>query len=226
MPRTKPTAVVVVAVALAGLAVSQLVADRHAATQPATRPATQAAGQTFDLKDPKGVNTVVFLVDSELEPFAGTASAISGSVRFDPANPKAFSGKVVIDTASVHTTNPAMTKVLHKPDWLNAEANKQITFTFDEVEAVEMSANGKHVALTVNGKLTIAGVTIDKQVVIKARKIKDGAKRRGGAKRGDLVVLRSIFAIDRTDFGIKPDMGTEKVGPTIKVIASIVGYSK
>lgn len=222
MLKIKYATVAVAFVALAGLAATQLVADHHATT----RPATQPAEQKFDLKDPKGVNTVVFLVDSELEPFAGTASGISGAVHFDPADPEAFTGKVVIDTASVKTTNPGMTGVLHKADWLGAETNKQITFTFDKVEAVEMAGNGKHIALTVNGKLTIAGVSVDKRVVIKARKIKDGAKKRGGAKSGDLVVLRSVFAIDRTDFGIKPDMGTEKVGPTVKVIASIVGYSK
>ena len=46
-----------------------------------------AVPHTFDFKDPKGVNNVVFKTDAPLESINGTATGISGSVTFDPDNP-------------------------------------------------------------------------------------------------------------------------------------------
>ena len=47
--------------------------------------AALAAPQTFDFKDPKGVNNAVFKLDAPLEAINGTANGISGTVTFDPA---------------------------------------------------------------------------------------------------------------------------------------------
>ena len=46
-----------------------------------------AAPLAFDFKDPKGVNNVVFRTDAPLESINGTATAVSGMVTFDPADP-------------------------------------------------------------------------------------------------------------------------------------------
>jgi hypothetical protein len=45
-----------------------------------------AAPLTFDFKDPKTVNNVVFKTDAPLESINGTATGISGAVTFDPAD--------------------------------------------------------------------------------------------------------------------------------------------
>jgi len=58
-----------------------------------------AAPIEFDFKDPKGVNNVIFKTDAPLESINGTATAISGKVTFDPANPGAVNGKIVVESA-------------------------------------------------------------------------------------------------------------------------------
>ena len=48
-----------------------------------------AFGQPFDYKDPKEISAVSLTLNSKLEPIVGYAKGISGTVNFDPANPKA-----------------------------------------------------------------------------------------------------------------------------------------
>lgn len=60
-----------------------------------------AAPQTFDFKDPKGVNNVVFKLDAPLEAVNGSASGIAGTVTFDPENPAATKGKIVVASDSL-----------------------------------------------------------------------------------------------------------------------------
>ena len=70
---------------------------------------TATAGpQSFDFKDPKGVNNAVFLLDAPLESINGTANGVSGTITFDPENPAALLGKIVIAAASLHVPNPMM----------------------------------------------------------------------------------------------------------------------
>ena len=60
-----------------------------------------AAPQTFDFKDPKGVNNAVFKLDAPLESINGSANGISGTVSFDPENPAATTGKIVVASGIV-----------------------------------------------------------------------------------------------------------------------------
>src|ERR1700690_1137432 len=66
------------------------------------------APQTFDFKDPKSINTVVFKTDALLESNNGTATGVSGSVIFDPADPGAVKGKIVVEAASLRVPNAMM----------------------------------------------------------------------------------------------------------------------
>ena len=205
----------IVAVALVGLGLASLPGQAE--------PVGKAA--TYNFKDPKGVNAISFFMDSQLEPIFGMATGISGEVTFDPANPAATTGALHIDAATLHCSNATMTKFLHKADWINVKENKTITYTIDKVAATEVEESGR-VVLKTTGHLLVAGVKVPKELTITADSMKDGAKARGGAKSGDLLVLRTQFSISRTDFGLKPDMGFEHVGRSIQIIAAIAGYSQ
>ena len=48
-------------------------------------------------------------------------------------------------------------------------------------------------------------------------------KRSNGAMKGDLLVLRSTFTINRSDYGIKPGQNSDKVAEEIELRLAIAG---
>lgn len=215
------TAVVALA-AVAGLTTSHLVAQTRPAT---TQPSGTVDGVAFNFADPKGVNGIAIFVDSPLEPFHGLAGGVTGTVTYNPDNPAAIAGSISVPTDGIKMVNDRMAQVLFGDDWLGKDANPQITFAFAGAGNPVKQADGR-VAVKVQGKLSIAGVTLHKAVDLHVHHIRDGAKARGGAKGGDLLVLRSNFEVSRADFGIKPDMDGKSVGTTVSLGVAIAGYSK
>ncbi len=183
------------------------------------------AAMTYDFKDPKGVNGIVFVMDSQIEPIVGMANGVGGELSYDPADPKATRGTLTLDAQSLQTSNPTMTEHLHGAEWLNVQAHPTITYTIEKVTKVAEHQDGSH-ALAVDGTLSLTGVKLAKSIEIHATPVPGAAERRGGGKHGDLLVLRTTFDVSRKDFQIKPDLTAEKVGPSIKIIAHITGYQK
>lgn len=180
------------------------------------------ATQDFDFKDPKGVNSISFLLDSPLEPILGLTAGITGTVKFDAADAKAMTGKIEIDAQSLHIENKGMKETLHGPDWLDVAKNPKIEFTFKQVKEVK-SPEANVFDLTVVGDLTCKGTTKEVTVPVRASYLAGKLGSRMGGKEGDLLVLRSNFAIKRKDFNIKPSMGNDVVAEEIKITVSIVG---
>src|ERR1051325_9671264 len=99
--------------------------------------AVLAAPQTFDFKDPKSVNNVVFKLDAPLESISGSASGISGKETFDPDKPGATKGKIIVASESLVVPNDMMKGVLHGKDWLDVAKNPEITFESKELKNVK-----------------------------------------------------------------------------------------
>lgn len=182
-----------------------------------------AAPVSFDFKDPKGVNNVQFNLDAPLEAISGTGTGIAGAVSFDPANPAATTGKITLATASLTVGNPMMKDHLQGKMWLDVAVNPEISF-----EAISL-ANVKTVAdkttATVTGKLTIKGITkeITAPVSLTYLPGKLGARLGKADLKGDLLVLRTQFEVNRSDFGLMPGKMTEKVSETINVTLNLAG---
>src|SRR3954469_15087633 len=87
-----------------------------------------AAPQTFDFKDPKGVNNAGFKLDAPLESINGTASGVSGTVTFDPANPGATKGKIVVAADTLTLPNTMQQGHMRGPQWMDAAKFPEITF--------------------------------------------------------------------------------------------------
>lgn len=176
----------------------------------------------FDFKDPKGVNSMQFLLDSEVEPIMGQASGVSGTISFDPAAPDKTTGKIVVETESIHFQNQKMTDTLRQADWLNTRQFTEITFVFKQIKSSKKTGDNGF-ELQVVGDFTCAGVTKELTVPVRATYLKDKAGQRLQGKKGDLLVLRSEFTIKRSDFKIKPGTMTAVVAEDINIRVSITG---
>jgi polyisoprenoid-binding protein YceI len=183
-----------------------------------------AAPISFNFKDPKGVNTVIFKTDAPLESINGTANGVSGTVTFDPENPAAVKGRIVVAAASLHVPNPTMKEHLQGGDWLDVARHPEIAF---EVKSASNAKTiGNATTLDVTGNLTIKGMTKVVVVPVKLTYLKDKLKARGGSnKDGDLLVLRANFTIKRSDFGINSAKFEEKVSNDIELTFSLAGIA-
>lgn len=183
--------------------------------------AALAGPQTFDFKDPKGVNNAVFKLDATLESINGSANGISGTIIFDPENPAATKGRIVVATASLHVPNPMMKQHLHSALWLDVAKYPEIVF--ETIELKNVKTTGDTTTADVAGKFTVKGVTQTITAPAKLTYLKDKLGQRVPNQKGDLIVIRATFTIKRTDYGINPSAPQDKVADEINLTLSIAG---
>jgi polyisoprenoid-binding protein YceI len=178
---------------------------------------------TFDFKDPKGVNNAVFKLDAPLEAINGSANGVTGTVTFDPENPGATKGKIVVAASSLHVPNPMMNGHLHGDQWLDVAKQPEITFEAKELKNVKTT--GETTSADATGTLTIKGVAKELTAPIKLTYLKGKLGQRVPNLNGDLLVIRSTFTIKRSDFGINPSAPQDKVSDDINITLSVAGAS-
>ncbi len=182
-----------------------------------------AAPQTFDFKDPKGVNNAVFKLDAPLEAINGNATGISGTVIFDPVDPAATQGKIIVASSSMHVGNPMQQQHLLSDKWMDAAKHPEISFEAKDFKNVK--TNGDTTTADVTGTFTLKGISKEITVPVKLTFLKGKLGQRVPNQKGDLLVLRSSFSIKRSDFGIMPGQAEDKVSETIELTLSIAGAS-
>jgi polyisoprenoid-binding protein YceI len=180
-----------------------------------------AAPATFDFKDPKGVNNAVFRLDAPLEAVAGSASGISGTVTFDPENPAATKGKIVVASASLTVPNPMQQQHLHSDKWLDVAKHPEISFESKELKNVK--TEGNVTTAEVVGMFTCKGVAKELTAPVKLTYLPGKLGQRVPNLKGDLLVIRSSFSIKRSDFNITPGQFEDKVSDAIELTLSIAG---
>jgi polyisoprenoid-binding protein YceI len=183
--------------------------------------AVYAAPQSFDFKDPKGVNNAIFKLDAPLESINGSASGISGTVSFDPENPAATTGKIVVAAESLTVPNPMQKEHLHSANWLDVTKYPEITFEAKSLANVKTDAGVTTADAT--GTFTLHGVSKEITVPIKLTYLKDKLGSRVPNLKGDLLVIRANFNINREDFNIQKGQYEDKVSTTIDLSLSIAG---
>lgn len=203
-----------------------LVAIAAEPAKPSAPTAAASAGTVeFDFADMKGVNGVSFVCDSAREPIVGFGGGVSGKVTWNPADPKAVSGEISIETTKLETPNDGMSKAMHGPDWLNAEKNPSVTFKIKSVKDAK-PGNAGAIDLVVVGDLTLAGTTKEVTVPVSASYLPGRLADRMRGAKGDLLILRSAFTVNRSEFGIKAGQALEVVGEKVEIRVAIAGARK
>jgi polyisoprenoid-binding protein YceI len=185
----------------------------------------RAAPQRFDFKDPKGVNHVQFELDAPLESITGTGAGVSGTIEFDPVRPQDTRGRIVLDAASLTVGNPLMGQHLHGDQWLDVARHPAIVFEATGAENVRH--HGAQVLADVTGTLALKGITQRLKVPVSFTYLADkaGARANDPKVKGDLLVVRSTFEINRSDFQIQAGRMTDNVAETISLSLAIAGVA-
>lgn len=179
-----------------------------------------AQNVTYDFKDPKGVNSIAILLDSKLEPSVGFASQISGSIKIDPVSREIKEGEIRLPATGIIMSNEAMTRVLHSSEWLHTEKYPDVVFQFLRVVSVSSATADRH-EMTVEGDLTVKGVTRKITVPVSVTFLPGQLKMRNPKDEGDLLILRAFFHISRKDFNIKPDVPAAIVADKIQLHVNV-----
>ena len=178
----------------------------------ASRPVTSSTVTT---------STWVFVQPAPLEAINGSANGVSGKVTFDPANPGATAGRIVVDAKTLNVPNPVMKEHLHGEQWMDTGKHGEIVFEAKSLKNVKTTGNDATADIT--GTLTIKGVSKEITAPVKLTYLKDKLGLRVPNMKGDLLVIRSTFTIKRTDFGINPGAPQDKVADEIELTLSIAG---
>jgi polyisoprenoid-binding protein YceI len=184
---------------------------------------TLAAAETltFDFKDAKGVNNAVFKLDAPLEAITGSANGVTGTVKFDPANPAATTGKIAVAAETLHVPNPMMKEHMHGGQWMDVANHKEITFEAKSLKNVK--TEGTKTTAEAVGTFTLKGVSKELTIPVTLTYLKDKLGQRMPNLKGDLLVIRSTFTVKRADYGINPGAPTDKVSDEIELTLSIAG---
>jgi polyisoprenoid-binding protein YceI len=185
--------------------------------------AVHAAPETFDFKDPKGMSNAVFKLTAPLETIEGSASDISGTVSFDPENPAATTGKIVVAGESLTVPNPMQQEHMNSAKWLDVAKYPEITFVAESLANVKTETNVTTADVT--GIFTLHGVSKEITVPIKLTYLADKLSARVPDLKGNLLVIHATFVIYREDFNIQNGHFEDKVANTIELSLSIAGAS-
>jgi polyisoprenoid-binding protein YceI len=186
-----------------------------------TTAAAYAAPESFDFKDPKNVNNAVFKLDAPLESVNGSANGITGTVSFDPQNPAATTGKIVIASETLTVANPLQKEHLHGPNWLDVAKYPEISFEAKSLANVK--TDGNTTTADVTGTFSLHGVSEDITAPVKFTYLPDKLSARVPSLKGDLLVIRANFSINREDFNIEKGQYEDKVANEIDLNLSIAG---
>ncbi|MBI1289632.1 polyisoprenoid-binding protein [bacterium] len=180
------------------------------ATTPVVAQEAAASAANYEI-DAVHTSVLFRVMHFNTTPFYGRFNKISGSVKWDEANPAGSSIDLTIDAASVDTNNEKRDQHLRGADFFNASEFPAITFKSKSIEKVGD-------VYKVSGPISFNGTT--KDVTVEFTKTGEGADPWGGYRIGG----EATFTLKRSEFGIK--YMPNALGEDVKVIVAIEGIKK
>jgi polyisoprenoid-binding protein YceI len=181
--------------------------------------------QTFNFEDKSGRNQATFTSQAPLEDINGTASGISGTVSFDPANfAKTLKGKILVQVASINTGIELRNHHLQSANWLDAKNYPSVSFEIVSVYDLKQVADNK-LEFKIKGNFSAHGIT--KEVTADAESsylIESEATQKRAP--GDLLGVHAKFNIKLSEFNVDNALIGNKVSENIEIGVNLVGSNK
>ena len=199
------------AISLATIASVGIGAGAAQQAKPAATPAATSGPTTYQIDDVH--SSALFRVHHlGAGQFWGRFNAVSGSMTFG-ANGEPTAFDVSISTDSVDTAEPKLDAHLKSPDFFNSKEFPAMTFKSD---SVSRKSDG---TLEVTGALSMHGVT---KTITAALEVTGVAEMGMGARAG----VEAVFAVKRSDFGMRYGVEKGTLGDQVRVVVSLEGIRK
>ncbi len=181
--------------------------------------------QTFNFADERGRNQATFYSATPLEDINGTASGISGTVSFDPANfEKTIKGKISVSVASINTGIDLRNTHMKSANWLDEAKYPDIIFEIKSVSDVKPAGQNK-LTFKAIGIYTMHGVSKNVVADVEAAYLEESEQTQKRAP-GDLLGIRAKLNVKLSDYGIQNQLIGNKVAENIEVGVNMVGSNK
>lgn len=180
-----------------------------------------AAPAVFDFEDPQGINQVRFSLEAPVEPAVGTAGGVRGTIRFDPEDPAALTGRISVDAATLSLANKRLQESVHSAKGIDVARYPEIAF--EALRASGVRREGGDTWVDVTGIFTLRGISKEMTVPVQLTLMPDALERRRPGVAGDLLVVRATFTITREEFKVRPGEYLDKLSDAIEVTVSIAG---
>jgi polyisoprenoid-binding protein YceI len=108
-----------------------------------------------------GRSSVSFTSVAPAERMTGTASQLSGSLRFTPSAPTDVTGTLRFPVSSMRTGNQMRDRHINSEAWLNDGSSPDVVFEIAAIDVASQSTEGDRTNLTgtARGTLTLRGVS-------------------------------------------------------------------
>ena len=175
--------------------------------------------KTLAFSEATDKSEIKFVSEAPQEKIVGTASKIKGKVAINFDDLKDTKGKIQFPVATMKTGNDTRDDHLRSADWLNAEANPNITFEIKSLKGVELKSDDDKKAVftgTALGAVTVNGKAATSQAKVRVSVLKGKGKVK--VEFNELNVTLSEHDVA----GTKGTVGA-KVGKTIAVSGTLYG---
>jgi len=109
---------------------------------------------------------------------------------------------------------------MHGNDWLDVQKFPTINFTLNKLKDIKQEGINYHA--NAHGKMKIRNVTLNMEIPVKITFLKGMLEKRNRVK-GDLLIIRSKFSVNRDDFNIQAGQKLEKVANQIVISLNVAG---